>query len=92
MNVEISNEQIEEIINKAVEERVKAWFKESDHKYFISSAVVDAVKAEVHKRIDESMIDIPKLVSSLASKDLAEKITENIGHNIAEHFAEKYNW
>lgn len=90
MNIEISNEQIEQMISKAVNERVKTWFGEEKNKYFIRNAVVKAVEVEVCKRVDESMIDIPKLASSLASKELAEKITDNIGYNIAAIFAEKY--
>ena len=83
MNIEISNEQIEQMIKKAVNERVKPWFGEPEHKYFIRDAIVKAVDVEVFKKVDESMIDIPKLASSLASKGLAEKIVDNIGYNIA---------
>ena len=90
MNIEISNEQIEQLIEKAVNERVKTWFGEPSNKYFIRNAVIKAVDAEVCKRVDESMIDIPKLASSLASKELAEKITDNIGYKIASIFAEYY--
>jgi len=90
MNIEISNEQIEQMIKKAVNERVKTWFGEEKNKYFIRDAIIKAVAVEVCKRVDESMIDIPKLASSLASKELAEKITDNIGYNIAAIFAEKY--
>ena len=92
MNIEISNEQIEQIIKKAVNERVKTWFGEEKNKYFIRDAIIKAVEVEVCKRVDESMIDIPKLASSLASKELAEKITDNIGYNIATVFAEKYGY
>ena len=90
MNIEISNEQIEQLIKKAVNERVKTWFGERSNKYFIRDAIIKAVGVEVRKRVDESMIDIPKLASSLASKELAEKITDNIGYNIASIFADKY--
>lgn len=90
MNIEISNEQIEQMIKKAVNERVKTWFGEPQNKYFIRDAIVRAVNAEVCIRVDESKVDIPKLASSLASKELAEKITDNIGYNIAAIFAEKY--
>ena len=90
MNIEISNEQIEQLIKKAVNERVKTWFGEPPNKYFIRDAIIKAVDAEVCKRVDESMIDIPKLASSIASRELAEKITDNIGYNIASIFAERY--
>lgn len=90
MNVEISDEQIEKLVSKAVNERVKTWFGEPKNKYFIRDAIIKAVGVEVTKRIDETTIDIPKLVSSLASKELAEKITDNIGYTIANIFAEKY--
>jgi len=90
MNVEISDEQIEKLVHKAVNERVKNWFGEPKNKYFIRDAIIKAVNVEVSKRIDETAIDIPKLVSSLATKELAEKITDNIGYNIASIFAEKY--
>lgn len=90
MNIEISNEQIEQMIKKAVNERVKTWFGEEKNKYFIRDAIIKAVKEEVCIRFNESMIDIPKLASSLATKKLADKITENIGYNIAAIFAEKY--
>ena len=90
MNIEISNEQIEQMIKKAVNERVKTWFGEPQNKYFIRDAIIKAVDVEVSKRVDDSMVDIPKLASSLASKKLAEEITDNIGYNIAAIFAEKY--
>ena len=90
MNIEISNEQIEQMIKKAVNERVKTWFGKPSNEYFIRDTVIKAVDTEVAKRVDESKVDIPKLASSLASKELAEKITENIGYYIAEIFAEKY--
>lgn len=90
MNIEISNEQIEQLVNKAVNERVKTWFGEPSNKHFIRDAIIKAVDAEVCKRVDESMIDIPKLASSIASRELAEKITENIGYKIASIFAEYY--
>lgn len=90
MNIEISDEQIEKLVHKAVNERVKSWFGETKNKYFIRDAIIRAVDVEVAKRIDKTTIDIPKLVSSLASKELAEKITDNIGYNIAAIFAEKY--
>ena len=90
MNIEISNEQIEQMIKKAVNERVKTWFEEPKNKYFIRDTIVKAVEVEVCKKVDESMIDIPKLASSLVSKELAEKVADNIGYNIATIFAEKY--
>ncbi len=94
MNIEISNEQIEQMVEKAVDKRVKTWFEEPRNKYFIRDAIIKAVNVEVSKRVDDSMddsmIDIPKLASSLASKKLAEEITDNIGYNIASIFAEKY--
>lgn len=90
MNVEISNEQIEQMIKKAVNERVKTWFGEPQNKYSIRDAIIKAVDVEVSKRVDDSMVDIPKLTSSLASKELAKEIVENIGYNIAAIFAEKY--
>lgn len=90
MNIEISNEQIEQMIKKAVNERVKTWFEEPQNKYFIRDAIKKAVAVEVSKRFDDSMVDIPKLASSLASKELAEKVVDNIGYNIATIFAEKY--
>lgn len=90
MNIEISNEQIKQIIEKAVNKRVKTWFEESQNKYFIRDEIIKAVNIDVSKRINDSMVDIPKLTSSLASEKLAEKIVDNIGYNIAAIFAEKY--
>lgn len=91
MAVEISNEQIEQMIEKAVNERVKTWFGDEKNKYFIRDAIIKAVDTEVSKRVNDSMVDIPKLASSLTSKELAEKIADNIGYNIASIFAEKYD-
>ena len=90
MNIEISNEQIEQMIKEAVNERVKTWFEEPKNNYFIRDVFVNAIDAEVSKRFDDSMVDISKLASSLASKELAEKVADNIGYNIAAIFAEKY--
>jgi hypothetical protein len=90
MNIEISNEQIEQMIKKAVDERVRTWFGDPKNKCFIRDTTVEAIHVEVSKRVDESRIDVPKLAASLSSKELAEKITDNIGHNIAAIFVEKY--
>ena len=90
MQVEISNEQIEQMIKKAVNERVKTWFAEPSNKDFIREETIKAINVETSKRVNDSMVDIPKLASSLATKELAEKITDNIGYNIACIFAEKY--
>ena len=92
MNIEISNEQIEQMIKKAVNERVKTWFGDPKNKDFIRDETTKAIRAETYKRVNDSTIDIPKLVSSLSSKKLAEQITDNIGHNIAAIFAEKYDY
>ncbi len=90
MNIEISNEQIEQMIEKAVNARIKTWFDEPSNKYFIREKIADVVKSEVVKRVNESNLDIPKFASALASKELAEKVADNIGYNIASIFAEKY--
>ena len=92
MNVEIDNAEIEKIIDRKINERVQAWFEESEHKYYIRDAVLEAVDTEVCKRVNESKIDIPKVASSLASKKLAEEIAENIGYTIARIFEENYRY
>ena len=90
MQIEITDAQIEQMIKNAVDERIKTWFEVPSNKFFIRHTIRKAVNAEVSKRVDDSMVDIPKLASSLASKELAEKITDNIGYNIASIFEEKY--
>lgn len=90
MNIEISDEQIEKLLTKAVNDRVKTWFGEPKNKYFIRDAVIKAVNAQVSTRVDDCKIDMPKLVSSLSTKKLAEELVDNIGYNIAAIFAEKY--
>ena len=92
MNIEISNEQIEQMIKEAVNERVKTWFKTEKNQFFIRDAIVKAVNVEVSKRVSDGIFDIPKLASSLISEKLVEKITDNIGYNIAAIFAEKYGY
>jgi hypothetical protein len=65
MNIEISDEQIEQLVKKAVDGRVKIWFDAFvSQTSFMRDAIKEAVQAEVRIKVDESKVDVPKLASS----------------------------
>jgi hypothetical protein len=52
--------------------------------------VISAVDSAVSEQVRNSMIDIPKLVAKLETKQLASDIVVCVADDIAEMFKEKY--
>ena len=88
MNIEISDEMIEEILQKQIGEKVKAWFSQNKHEYVIKDFVNQAVMTELRDYKYENMIrdEARKQIS----KDVVERVCARISYDIADAFAEKY--
>lgn len=88
MNIEISDEQIERILEKQISSRVSNWFAQSENKCVIrdytKQAVLDKLRTEDYEEI------VRKQATKLVSKDIMKEVCARISEDIAEAFAEKY--
>ena len=88
MNIEISDEQIEKLLEKQISERVKAWFQQDKHKYIIREYTSQAVMTELRN------FEYDRIVRDEARKQIneivVEKVCARVSQDIAEAFAEKY--
>lgn len=88
MNIQITDEQIKELVEKEVKNTVKAWFTKENNN--MRSMVKDIVAQEVRFYLHKQNLDVPKIISDMQTEVLAEKITSHIGESIADYFREKY--
>lgn len=88
MNIEISNEFIEKIVEKRVGEYVKEWFRDNKNKYFIRETVDRYVKAEL---TDMKYFDIvAEEARKITSKEVIQKVCDRVSEDIAGAYADKY--
>ena len=88
MNIEISDEQIQKILEKQISERVKTWFAQKENKYVIRDYVNKAVECELRDFNYEAIaMDAAK---EKVTKDMMDKICNSISYDIASAYAEKY--
>ena len=91
MNIEISNEMIEQMVQVEVQERVAKWFNDNKNKYIIREYVGREVKALVENELrDLHPIDIKGIANNLGKDLVANKCAESICDAIAYAFADKY--
>lgn len=88
MNIEISDEQIEKILEKQISERVKTWFSQYNNKYVIQDHVERAVKDELMNL--EYKLIIQQEARKQITKQVLDKVCASISSDIAEAFADKY--
>ena len=88
MNIEISDEQIEKLLEKQISERVRTWFQQDEHKYIIREYTNKAVMKELEN------FEYDRIVRDEARKQINEtvidKVCARVSRDIAEAFAEKY--
>ena len=88
MNIDISEEMIERILEKQIEERVKAWFAQNKNKYIIREFIEQSVSKELSKF--EYTETIKEEARKLTSKEVLNGVCRRISSDIAEAFADKY--
>lgn len=88
MNVEISKEDIEKIVEKHVGEYVKEWFRDNKNKYFIREVIDRCVKAELED-IKYSDI-IAEEARKITSKEVVQRVCDRVSSDIAGAYADKY--
>lgn len=89
MNIDISDEMIEQILEKQIEEKVKAWFAQNNHKYIIRDFIAQSVSKELSKF--EYTDTIKEEARKLTSKEVLTGVCGRISMDIAEAFANKYD-
>ena len=92
MQIEINDEQVKEIVNSLIKDKVDAWFKDGKNKYIIRETVAQAVDTklgtpEYSKILREEAENSAK---NICTKDVVKQVCDRVSYDIAEAFAEKY--
>ena len=90
MNIEISNEMIEKLVEKEVKAQVQAWFSKDSNKYVIRDFINQEVTEIVKKEISCQQIDIQRIGQSFASKKLFEEVAGRLSSDIADAYADRF--
>ena len=90
MNIEVSNEMIENIARDLIKERVKQFFNTETNKNFIRKTVNSEVQRIVAAELRDRHIDIKKIAGEYTTRDLFNRVAEQISEDIAEAYAYKY--
>ena len=88
MNIEISDEQIEKILEKQISERVRTWFAQDKNKYVIRDFTHQEVVKELRNYKYENIVreESRKQINDI----VIGKVCARISDDIASAFAEKY--
>ena len=88
MNIEISKEDIEKIVEEHVKAYVKEWFRDNSHKYLIKDMVDRYVKTEL---TEMKYFDIiAEEARKITSKEVVKMVCDRISEDIAGAYADKY--
>ena len=90
MNINISDEMIEQILEKQISEKVKAWFARTDHKQVIRETVEKCVSRELNKFDYISVIG--EEAKKQTSKEVLDGVCRRISEDIADAVAEKFDY
>ncbi len=88
MNIEISDEQIEKLLNKQINERLKMWFHDHDLNSLVRSTVDDIVTMELNSYDYKAMFN--KEASNVMNEKILEGVCTRISNDIARAYADKY--
>lgn len=88
MNIEISDEQIEKLLEKEIGKKVNAWFQQDENKYVIRDYTHQAVKKELEnfRYTDIAITAANKQINEA----MVEKVCARVSWDIAKAFAERY--
>ena len=88
MNIEISREDMEKMVEKHVGEYVKEWFRDNKNKYFIREVVDKRVKVELTKMQYSDMV--AEEARKVTSKEIIQRVCDRVSSDIAEAYADRY--
>jgi len=88
MNIEISKEDIEKIVEEHVKAYVKEWFRDNSHKYLIRELVNRYVKAELTDTKYSDIIE--EEARKITSEQVIKMVCDRISEDIAGAYADKY--
>ena len=88
MNIDITDEMIEQMVAKEVEKEVKVWFAQTKHEHIVTYYVEKAVEQELrgYKYTDVIQEEARKLIN----KTVMDRVCNQISDDIAQAFADKY--
>lgn len=89
MNIEISDEMIEQMLEKQIGEKVKAWFSQNKHENIIKDFVQKAVLKELDGYKYEDVIR--EEARKQVNKDVADRVCARISYDIADAIADKFS-
>ena len=90
MNIDVSDDLIEEIARDLIKEKVKQFFNTETNKNFIRNAINSEVKRAVDAEFYDRRIDIEKIAKSYATPELFAMVASRISGDIAYAYSEKY--
>lgn len=92
MNIEISNEQIEKLVEIEVHKQVDRWFSEIKNKYVIRDYVLKEAKQYVLNEIynQDYQSIVKQQISEFTAEAVLDKVAQRISEDIAAAYADKY--
>lgn len=92
MNIEISNEQIEKLVEVEVHQQVDRWFSEIKNKYVIRDYVLKEAKQYVLNEIynQDYQSIVKQQISEFTAEAVLDKVAQRISEDIAAAYADKY--
>ena len=92
MQIEISDDRLEEIVTSTIKARVDEWFKDGKNKYVIRETVAQAVNTKLGTPEYSKLIreEAENSAQTLCTKDVVKQICDRISYDIADAYADKY--
>ena len=91
MNIEISNEMIEKLVEKEVKAQVQKWFSKDENDGIIRYFLNKEVQGIAEKEISRHQIDIQKIGQSFVSEELFNKVAKRLSEDIADAHSDRFN-
>ena len=91
MNIEIGNDQIERMVQLAIQAKVDQWFKDNENKYVMRDMLREYVKAFVQHELSMYSPDMKALGKEVQADRFAEQLTAGIAEAIAVEFCDRYS-
>lgn len=88
MNIEISDELIEKLLEDEINKRVNTWFQQDEHEYIIREYTNQAVMKELRDfRYDKIVRDEAR---KQINETVVDKVCARVSQDIAKAYSEKY--
>lgn len=95
MNIEITNEQIEKLVEAEVHQQVNKWFSAIKNQNAIRDYILKEAKQYVLNEIynQDYQLIVKQKISEFSAEVVLDKVAQHISEDIATAYADKYgNW